>query len=178
MGENHPSYGVERTHEWRDNISKGNKGKLKNKTWDEIMGSALATKRRLENAESMARTNEKLLNDRTSISEKRIATIFSTLQRNKKIGRYIVDLVDEQDKLIIEYNGGYWHADPRNYQPNDFISQIGVTAQQKWDYDAKRLMYLHNLGYLVVTLWSSDVDNLSDDEIKTFVENIKKNSPK
>jgi very-short-patch-repair endonuclease len=168
-GENHPSYGVERDAEWRGNISKGNIGKLKGRSWDEILGQERAAKRRAENAEQMAKTNSRLINDRSSIPEARMATIFDEFERNKKVGRYVVDLIDECRKLIIEYNGGYWHADPRCYEPDTFIPSIGKTAKQKWASDAERLSYLQHKGYSVITLWSSDVDKMSDADVRKLV---------
>jgi len=58
-------------------------------------------------------------------------------QRQFPIGKYIVDYICREFKLIIEVDGG---------QHN--------TAQL---YDNKRTLYLNNLGYTVVRFWNNDV---------------------
>ena len=174
-GENHPSFGVERSAEWRENISKGNIGKLKGRTWDDIMGVELATSRRAQNSDTMIETNERLLNERTSNLENTVANCLPEFQRNKKVGKWVVDLIDVDRKIIIEVNGDYWHGNPRVYQSDVFIPSIGMTAGEKNMLDNQRNDQLRQMGYNVIVLWELDIHDKTNDEIKVLVETALKN---
>lgn len=73
------------------------------------------------------------------------------------------------DKIIIEYNGSYWHADPEIYKSSEIIHH-GKTAQDIWDEDLRKRRIYENLGYNVIYVWSKDflinpekyVENLSE----------------
>lgn len=71
---------------------------------------------------------------------------------------YIYDFFIPDLLLIIEYNGTYWHADPRKYSPNSKISngRTLYTAKQKWDRDADKRSQAEALGYSYLVLWESD----------------------
>lgn len=168
-GENHPSYGMERTPEWRENISQGNKGKLKGKDWDTIMGPERAAIRRAQNSEAMIATNVRLLNDCSSELEKRVAECLPEFQRNQKVGKWIVDLVDHDRHIIVEVNGDYWHGNLRVYAPDMYISSIGMTAGERNAADAYRNEQLRKLGYDVIVLWELDLKDKMPIDIRHMV---------
>jgi len=169
-GENHPSYGMERTPEWREKISRANKGKLKGKSWDEIMGPERAAIRRVENSEAMIDTNVRLLNDRSSDLERYVAECLPEFQRNQKIGKWVVDLVHPDVKIIIEVNGDYWHGNPKVYSSDTYINGIGMTVGEKNAADAYRNDQLRQMGYDVVVLWESDLKDRSPAEVRRMVK--------
>lgn len=74
------------------------------------------------------------------------------------VGRYFVDELNSEDKVVIEIYGDYVHANPKLYEASDLIRLPGnsYTAQEKWDYDADRISYLEGLGYEVIVVWESD----------------------
>lgn len=158
-GKNHPRWGVTLTENTKRKIGIGNKGKFKGMTWEEMYGKEMANLRRIENAEKMALTNSKLLNDRTSKKEKELSEIYVPLgfKQNRQIGKYTVDFVKEETKEIIEYHGDYWHCNPNLYPPTYFNSSIGMTAEEKWKYDESRKKYLENKGYSVKVIWESEL---------------------
>jgi very-short-patch-repair endonuclease len=168
-GENHPLYGVDRTPEWREKISRANKGKLKGKTWDEIMGPERAALRRVENSEAMIETNVRLLNDRSSDLERYVAECMPEFQRNQKIGKWVVDLVHPDVKIIVEVNGDYWHGNPKVYPPDAYINGLGMTVGEKNAADAYRNEQLCKMGYDVVVLWESDIKDKSSGEIRRMI---------
>ena len=168
-GENHPSYGKERTAEWRAKISVGNTGKLKGQTWDEIMGPELAAIRRTQNSDVMISTNVRLLNDCSSNLEKYVANCMPEFTRNKKIGKWIVDLVHDASKTIVEVNGDYWHGNPRVYSSDTYISTIGMTAGEKNAADDYRNNQLRQMGYSVIVLWESDIRDKTSEEVRRMV---------
>lgn len=58
-------------------------------------------------------------------------------------------------QFIIEYNGDFWHANPKHYKKNDIIHH-NITAKDIWDKDLKRKELYESLGYSVIYVWSSD----------------------
>ena len=56
---------------------------------------------------------------------------------------------------IIEFNGTYWHADPRNYKDDDLIRE-NVTAKDIHDFDKMKLSVFKKHGYDVLVIWESD----------------------
>lgn len=63
---------------------------------------------------------------------------------------------------IIEFNGDYWHANPKFHNAEDTISgfrKIAIIAKDIWDYDSKRKESLEKLGYKVHIVWESDFHN-------------------
>lgn len=77
-------------------------------------------------------------------------------EENGKKRHLFPDGIIEDKKIIIEYNGSFWHADPnRGYLPSDVIHH-GVTAKEIWEKDKfKNKIYSDN-GYKVYTVWSDE----------------------
>jgi len=70
---------------------------------------------------------------------------------------YKVDCLCEQSKKIIEFNGDYWHANPKYYKPTDIIKgKRQFIASEKWEYDKKKLDELKDKGYDVMVVWEDD----------------------
>jgi very-short-patch-repair endonuclease len=67
-----------------------------------------------------------------------------------------VDECNEELKIVIEYNGDYWHCNPETWKPDDFNKSIKMYAKDKWRLDFKRKMKLKNLGYYVIVIWESE----------------------
>ena len=67
-----------------------------------------------------------------------------------------VDECNEELKIVIEYNGDYWHCNPETWKPDDFNKAIKMYAKDKWRLDFKRKMKLKNLGYYVIVIWESE----------------------
>ena len=75
------------------------------------------------------------------------------------VGKYVVDELNEETKVIIEVNGDYVHANPNIYKEDDIIRLAGscYSAKEKWIYDNIRTQFLQELGYRVIVLWESDL---------------------
>ena len=53
---------------------------------------------------------------------------------------------------IIEYNGDYWHCNPRKYDAN-YYHQVGeCTAKDIWDRDADKIALAKSKGYDVLSV--------------------------
>ena len=52
----------------------------------------------------------------------------------KQVGRYRVDELHSEKKVIVEINGDAVHGNPRTFQPGDTLP-YGLTAYEKWTRD-------------------------------------------
>jgi G:T-mismatch repair DNA endonuclease (very short patch repair protein) len=66
-----------------------------------------------------------------------------------------VDIVNLDKKIAIEYNGDYWHCNPRTWSSDDYNKSIKMTAKEKWDSDRKRRFMLRKLGFDVYVIWEN-----------------------
>lgn len=88
----------------------------------------------------------------------------------QRIGRFIVDELHEEAKIVIEINGDYVHANPEQYDADDVINLRGrnnqYTAEEKWNSDRIRKEKLEDRGYKVVVIWESDdLDDIDLDKL-------------
>ena len=88
------------------------------------------------------------------------------------IGMNLIDVFNDKDikmikmrpdyvlkKRIIEFNGDFWHANPKIYKMDDILSRFNKTyeiAKDIWERDAKRKEMIEALGFKVLVVWESD----------------------
>ena len=63
------------------------------------------------------------------------------------------------NKKIIEFNGDYWHKNPKLYQETD---EVKLT----WKHDFERKCELERLGYQVFVVWEKDFKEKREDVVK------------
>lgn len=68
---------------------------------------------------------------------------------------YYYDICDLSSKKIIEYNGDYWHANPRKYKANEIVRD-GKTASELWEKDILKKELALKLGYKIFTIWEDE----------------------
>lgn len=80
-----------------------------------------------------------------------------------------VDIFIPKFNLVIEINGGYWHADPRKYSRNDIIRTYEgrVTAEHIWAKDKARENFIKSFGVNFIVLWEREIRNGEYKEIIT-----------
>jgi len=88
-----------------------------------------------------------------------------------RVGRYVVDFINNDNKIIIECYGDYWHCNPKIYTPDYFCKGKKLTAKEIWKSDSKRKLHLENLGYVVIEIWESEI-NENGYNIKNWIKNI------
>lgn len=71
----------------------------------------------------------------------------------KLLDKYVVYDIKHKD-CIIEFNGDYWHANPKKYTENDTIRGNKVT--DIWEHDVKKLNEAAAAGYRTMVVWESD----------------------
>ena len=96
----------------------------------------------------------------------------TVLNDNTNIGINLIDEFNDKDvkiiKLrpdymlqnhIIEFNGDFWHANPKMYNATDVLNRFNKTydiAEDIWKRDAHRLKIFEALGFNVHIVWESD----------------------
>ena len=93
----------------------------------------------------------------------------------KTVEGFRADIVNIEKKIVFEYYGDLWHANPRIYKPDDYINVINMTAKEKWDKDRKRNFALRNLGYIVVVIWENKKKNERKELLKRLGNYIDEN---
>ena len=59
------------------------------------------------------------------------------------------------NKHIIEFNGDYWHANPKKYHHDDYIGN-GKFAGDIWNKDLNKIKTAIDKGFKIITVWESD----------------------
>lgn len=82
---------------------------------------------------------------------------------------------------IIEFNGDYWHANPKYYSPDEIMGftmrqntkYCGNLAKDIWNYDKKKKDALEKIGYKVKVVWESDYHANTEKILEECVEFLK-----
>jgi G:T-mismatch repair DNA endonuclease (very short patch repair protein) len=77
----------------------------------------------------------------------------------KQDKEYFGDVVSFRKKILIEFNGDYWHCNPEKYEPNFYHQVKKIRAHEIWANDAKRLETISSLGYRIHVIWESEYKN-------------------
>lgn len=99
-------------------------------------------------------------------------TIFSDYGIEKSKNKYKVDFLIKEINLIIEFNGTYWHCDPRFYKEDYFNKRKKLKAEQIWRYDSERKSFLEGLGYKVFVVWEHDYKTNNEQTLQILRECI------
>jgi hypothetical protein len=76
---------------------------------------------------------------------------------------------------IIEFNGTYWHYDPRKYDEHFYDEIRGVYAREIWDRDKEKLSLAETAGFRTYVVWQIDWESTPEEAIKgvrRFIEGI------
>jgi len=94
---------------------------------------------------------------------------------SKKI--FYHDYVMNDIKLIIEFNGDYWHANPNIYVDDFYHTIRKMTAKDIWAAQRYKNKLAENKGYQVIEIWESDYKK-DKKFIKNYCLNVIKNKYK
>lgn len=73
------------------------------------------------------------------------------------------------DKLI-EFNGDYWHANPKFYGPKSFIKAKNKRAEEIWEYDKIKIQTADDQGYKVLIVWENDYHNDKEKTLQKCID--------
>jgi very-short-patch-repair endonuclease len=90
----------------------------------------------------------------------------SNWEKQKYVGRHVVDFVNHKNETVIEVYGDYWHCNPKgkhlNWLPENYNPRIKMLAKDKWLKDKQRIQEIENKGYKVIVFWETDIKNNSN----------------
>jgi hypothetical protein len=69
---------------------------------------------------------------------------------------YRYDYANVEKRKIIEFNGTYWHCDPRKYVEDYIHTKTKLTAGQIWARDEDKINCAKRLGYDIMIIWEKD----------------------
>lgn len=90
-------------------------------------------------------------------------------------GIFLYDYHIKGSTVIIEFYGDYWHANPKKYMHSESIQYPAgsyMLAEEVWQKDKKKIDIACDLGYNVLIIWESDINNDLEGELaraKTFI---------
>lgn len=84
-----------------------------------------------------------------------------------KLNHYVIYDI-KHENYVIEFNGDYWHANPKLYKCDALIR--GKRASEIWNYDKVKQQAAIELGFNFKTVWESDYKQNKDKIIKEVCE--------
>ncbi len=150
---------------WYINSLKGEKHPAYGKTWEEIFGKNKARKlKQLTSVRSRELIIERIRNGRFPFHHTKIEKImfeemnkrgffFTSQYRLKK---FVCDFALPNQKIIVECDGDYWHANPGIYNRENF-ERLGKIQQEKITRDARKDEFLKKNGWIVMRFFETDI---------------------
>ena len=123
--------------------------------------------------------NRLICYQRTSKLENHVAELAKQFgfKQSEITDKFIVDLKNEDNKIIVEVNGDLWHCNPKFWKADDIHPTKNITAKSIWDRDFKRKEYLELLGYRVYVIWEYDIKKGKDEYIIKFFNSLEYTKP-
>jgi len=177
-GEGNPFYGKKHSDESKQKISNSRVGKATGernsmanpkwrqkvsinlkKKWDngdmeharKIMSDKLKETRKLDKIKSIIRSKKE---DEIILE---IQNLGYDVIPSLRIETKICDVYIPKLNLIIEYNGDYWHCNPKKYKPDYYHQVKQATAKELWEYDKNKIDLIKKSGYNLEIVWESDL---------------------
>jgi uncharacterized protein YaeQ len=91
----------------------------------------------------------------------------------KDIGRtFSYDFV--YGKKVIEFNGDYWHCNPKFYNKNYFHKYLQMIAEEIWKNDEIKNDKIIEEGYDVLVIWENDYKNNKEKIVQDCIDFLNK----
>jgi G:T-mismatch repair DNA endonuclease (very short patch repair protein) len=116
-----------------------------------IMSDKIKETRRLGKLKSVIRSKK----EKEMVVE--IKKMGYKVQHSLRVETKICDIFIPSLNLIIEYNGDYWHCNPKKYNPDYFNQKKQKTAKELWEYDKNKIDLIRGKGYNLEIVWESDL---------------------
>jgi hypothetical protein len=95
-----------------------------------------------------SKTEKKIIKE---LKDKGYSVVHSYVIKRKVYDMYIPEL-----NMLIEFNGDYWHCNPKKYAADYFNIKRNMTAKEIWDKDTKKEKLAIKSGFNFLTIWESD----------------------
>lgn len=148
---------------WQDRQDKW-QGTLKSKHPEEI---ARINRLKLTKGISVSAAEKEILAEVRNAESTLIVTDQLTLSdSNKK--QYIYDI--SANNKIIEYNGDFWHSNPKIYSADYVNPRTKLVASKKWKLDEEKIKFAQDRGYEVLVVWESDFKQNKEEVLKKCIQ--------
>lgn len=98
---------------------------------------------------------------------------FGSLNEEYSCKGYLLDFYDKTLNVVIEFNGDYWHMNPKKYKADEINKMSKKSAQEIWDHDKKRAAGITEiLGCKYLTIWETDYMDDPDGYIEKLISEI------
>ena len=74
--------------------------------------------------------------------------------------------------LLVEFNGTYWHLDPRLYERDYYDKSRQVLAEDIWKRDNDKKNIAIKNGYRFLTIWQKDFEENKNETLKNLIKTI------
>jgi G:T-mismatch repair DNA endonuclease (very short patch repair protein) len=176
-GVNNPFYGKHHSKESKKQNSKNRKGKAcgkNNAMANPIYRNKISNilKKKYQNGELdflkdiqrknayINQANGKLNTTPISKAEKEIINTLKQsgfdIEGQFKIDNLKYDILIKDKNIIIEYNGDYWHCNPKKYKEYYFNQKKQKYAYELWEQDKAKKELAEKNGYKLFIIWESD----------------------
>jgi len=78
------------------------------------------------------------------------------------------------NKIIIKFNGDFWHANPKIYEKTWQHPILKESALSIWEHEKKKLNRAKALGYKTLIIWESDFKQNKEKTLLNVFNFIKK----
>lgn len=91
----------------------------------------------------------------------------------KRVYKY--DFCELTNKKIIEFNGDFWHCNPKLFDPTYYHKIKKMTAADIWNYDYRKIELAKSHGYKLLTVWEYDYRANPDETVDLCLKFILSN---
>lgn len=84
------------------------------------------------------------------------------------------DIYIPEKKLIIEYYGDLYHANPIKYLKEDLVPVLNCKAEQVWEHDLFKNKFYESKGLKVIVVWENDFIKNKEEILKELINEINK----
>jgi len=74
---------------------------------------------------------------------------------------------------VIEFNGDYWHCNPKKYNKNYFHKYLQLSAFDVWERDKMKNNAIQEQGFDVLVIWEDDYKQNRNKVIQECIEFLK-----
>lgn len=107
-----------------------------------------------------SQASEKLITAPVSKEEKQLKAAVEAkglkVESQFRIGSLKYDLLIVDKKTLVEFNGDYWHCNPKQCSADYLNKKKGLYAHEIWAHDAHKKITAESAGYRVITMWDSE----------------------
>jgi len=82
----------------------------------------------------------------------------------KLVGRYSVDGYDPETNTVYEFQGDYWHGNPKIYESNQMNKSVGKTHGELYQKTIEKKSKFIESGFKYIEIWESEWNALTCDK--------------